>query len=225
LSFIGERSQGCFAEYISVKQKDLVKISKTKEIKSLALAEPFAVALNICNRAHFKTDDKLAIIGAGPIGLLVIKAAKEIYGVENITAIDLSDERLKIALQMGARTTSKKLSGKEKFNKIVECAGVEQTFKNALENVEANGNVYVVSIFEKDFEFDINKLVSKQISIIGCNVYTKKNLIDSVNLISNKKVYIDKLVSKVFNLEDVNKAFDLLNSENKSVAKVLFKIK
>ena len=53
LGFIGEVSQGCFTEYIAVKEEKLIKIPKDTDLKTAALAEPLAVAVNICRRAAF----------------------------------------------------------------------------------------------------------------------------------------------------------------------------
>lgn len=80
----------------------------------------------------------------------------------------------------------------------------------------------MVSIFEKDFIFDINTLVSKQATLVGCNVYTRKNLEDAVQVISEGKVDVSPVISRVFDITQCTEAFQLLNSADKSVAKVLF---
>lgn len=101
LGFIGEVSQGCFTEYIAVKEEKLIKIPKDTDLKTAALAEPLAVAVNICRRAAFMPGDKTAVIGAGPIGLLTIALANQVYGVSDITAVDLSGDRLSLAKNWG----------------------------------------------------------------------------------------------------------------------------
>ena len=91
--------------------------------------------------------------------------------------------------------------------------------------MEANGFLYVVSIFEQDFVFDINALVAKQATLVGCNVYTKENLEEAVQVISEGRVDVTPLLSKVFDVTQCKEAFQLLNSQDKSVAKVLFHIR
>ena len=88
--------------------------------------------------------------------------------------------------------------------------------------MEANGFLYVVSIFEKDFVFDITTLVSAQVTLVGCNVYTRENLEDAVKVIADGRVDVAPLISRVFDLTQCAEAFALLNSQDKSVAKVLF---
>ena len=182
------------------------------------------MALNICDRAQFKPEDRVALIGVGPIGLLTILSAKALYGVEHITAVDVSDVRLGLAEKVGTDETFKELPADLKFDKVIDAAGQPITLNTAIAHTRANGHLYVVSIFEKEFHFDINALVAAQITLVGCNVYTRKNLEDAVAVIASNKVDVGPLISRVFDIEECAQAFQLLNSRDKSVAKVLFKL-
>ena len=224
LGFIGEVRQGCFAEYIAMDQETLIKVPPQADQEKIALSEPLAVALNICDRAQFKPEDRVALIGVGPIGLLTILSAKALYGVEHITAVDVSDVRLGLAEKVGADETFKELPADLKFDKVIDAAGQPITLNTAIAHTRANGHLYVVSIFEKEFHFDINALVAAQITLVGCNVYTRKNLEDAVAAIASNKVDVGPLISRVFDIEECAQAFQLLNSRDKSVAKVLFKL-
>lgn len=222
LGFIGEVRQGCFAQWIAMDVETLIPVPKEADLKQIALSEPLAVALNICKRANFQPQDRVALIGVGPIGLLTILAAKSLYGVENITAVDLSEVRLQLAENVGASSTYKKLPDGMRFDKVIDAAGQPITFNTAVQHVESNGFIYVVSIFEKDFIFDINTLVSLQATLVGCNVYTREDLEQAVQVIADGSVDVSPLISRIFPLEDCVQAFQLLNSQDKSVAKVLF---
>lgn len=224
LGFIGEVRQGCFAEYISLNEDKLIHVPSDADKREIALSEPLAVALNICERAGFKPEDKVALIGVGPIGLLTIIAAKALYGVKDITAVDISDVRLGLAEDVGAINTYKELPEDLKFNKVIEAAGQPITFETAARHLMPNGYLYVVSIFEKEFTFDINDLVASQITLVGCNVYTRKNLIDAVKVISERQVDVSPLISREFGLVECADAFKLLGGTDKSVAKVIFKM-
>lgn len=222
LGFIGEVRPGCFGEYIAIAQDTLIPVPTQADLKQVALAEPLAVALNICKRADFKPEDRVALIGVGPIGLLTILAAKTLYGVREITAVDISQARLDLAGQVGASSVCTQLPEGLTFNKVIDAAGQPITFNTAVRHVEANGVLYVVSIFEKDFIFDINTLVSKQATLVGCNVYTRQNLEDAVQVIAEGKLDVSPIISRVFDITQCAEAFQLLNSADKSVAKVLF---
>ena len=64
----------------------------------------------------------------------------------------------------------------------------------------------------------------ENLGLVGCNVYTRKNLEDAVAAIASNKVDVGPLISRVFDIEECAQAFQLLNSRDKSVAKVLFKL-
>lgn len=224
LGFIGEVRQGCFAEYIAMEESTLIPVPVGADVEKIALSEPLAVALNICERAQFQPDDRVALIGVGPIGLLTISAAKSLYGVKNITAVDVSDVRLSLAQQVGADTIYRELPPELRFDKVIDAAGQPITLNTAIAHTRANGHLYVVSIFEKEFHFDINALVAAQVTLVGCNVYTRRNLEDAVAAIFTGRVEVGPLISRVFPVEDCAQAFALLNSRDKSVAKVLFKL-
>lgn len=224
LGFIGEVRQGCFAEYIAMDESTLIPVPEHADLQKIALSEPLAVALNICERADFKPDDKVALIGVGPIGLLTIIAAKALYGVTDITAVDISEVRLGLAASVGAGAVYKELPQDLKFTKVIEAAGQPITFETAAKHVMPDGYLYVVSIFEKDFVFDINALVASQITLVGCNVYTRKNLEDAVEAIAENKLDVGPLISREFDLTECADAFKLLSSTDKSVAKIIFKM-
>lgn len=223
LSFIGEISQGCFAEYIAVREEKLIKIPDKRELKSFVLAEPLAVVLNICQQANFQRKEKVAVLGAGPIGILLIMLLKNLYEVETVTVLDLSIERLNIAKKAGADICLSDSSNlKYDYHKIVDAAGVEKTLQTGIEHVKANGALYVVSIFENDICFDINAIVGKQLQIVGCNVYDFNNLKKAVELISKGILNPKILITHEFPFEDCKNAFRLLANGEKNASKVIF---
>ena len=69
-----------------------------------ALAEPLGVGMNAVNRVEARPGDKVAVFGAGPIGLAAIATLRD-RGVEDVVAVDLSPRRLEIASALGARAT------------------------------------------------------------------------------------------------------------------------
>jgi threonine dehydrogenase-like Zn-dependent dehydrogenase len=69
-----------------------------------ALSEPLGVGMNAVDRANVTSDDKVAVFGAGPIGLSAIATLRD-RGVSDVVAIDLSSRRLELAVALGARAT------------------------------------------------------------------------------------------------------------------------
>ena len=105
---IGYQFPGGFAEYIhinetTVKYGPLHKIPENLSFDEASLAEPLACSLNGYELANLKVGDTVVIIGAGPIGLMLVELARNI-GAGRIILSQRSKERLKIARKFSADT-------------------------------------------------------------------------------------------------------------------------
>ena len=223
LGFIGEVRPGCFAEYIALPQEDVIKAPPDIDLKKLALAEPLAVALNICRQAKPAPTDKVLIVGPGPIGLLTALALKNVCGLENPTILGRSPARLSIAKALGMKTTTQ-LGDDSYFDLIIEAAGNETALSTAVAHALPGGKICVVSIFEDDFIFDINTIVAKQLSIIGCNVYETRHIQESTKLLAYGIIDPSPLVTDTYDLADCREAFAALCSKDKKACKILFQM-
>lgn len=223
LGFIGEVRPGCFAEYIALPQEDVIKAPPDIDLKKLALAEPLAVALNICRQAKPAPTDKVLIVGPGPIGLLTALALKNVCGLENPTILGRSPARLSIAKALGMKTTTQ-LGDDSYFDLIIEAAGNETALSTAVSHALPGGKICVVSIFEDDFIFDINTIVAKQLSIIGCNVYETRHIQESTKLLADAIIDPSPLVTDTYDLADCREAFAALCSKDKKACKILFQM-
>lgn len=223
LGFIGEVRPGCFAEYIALPQEDVIKAPPDIDLKKLALAEPLAVALNICRQAKPAPTDKVLIVGPGPIGLLTALALKNVCGLENPTILGRSPARLSIAKALGMKTTTQ-LGDDSYFDLIIEAAGNETALSTAVAHALPGGKICVVSIFEDDFIFDINTIVAKQLSIIGCNVYETMHIQESTKLLADGIIDPSPLVTDTYDLSDCREAFAALCSKDKKACKILFQM-
>lgn len=223
LGFIGEVRPGCFAEYIALPQEDVIKAPPDIDLKKLALAEPLAVALNICRQAKPAPTDKVLIVGPGPIGLLTALALKNVCGLENPTILGRSPARLSIAKALGMKTTTQ-LGDDSYFDLIIEAAGNETALSTAVAHALPGGKICVVSIFEDDFIFDINTIVAKQLSIIGCNVYETMHIQESTKLLADGIIDPSPLVTDTCDLADCRDAFAALCSKDKKACKILFQM-
>ena len=107
-NFIGNGApEGGFAESLLVRNvagqpKSLIAMPQAMSFETGALAEPLAVALHTLNRSEAKPGDKVAIYGAGPIGLALLALMRR-RGVEEVVVFDLSPLRRRTALALGAQ--------------------------------------------------------------------------------------------------------------------------
>lgn len=100
-SFVGSRRFGSFAEYVCVPEVNVVKFADDIPFEQAALFEPATVALHGLERVQYKGGHTVAILGAGPVGLLTMQFAK-IFGAKKVVVFDIVEEKLALALELGA---------------------------------------------------------------------------------------------------------------------------
>jgi L-iditol 2-dehydrogenase len=100
-NYYGSRCDGAMAEYIAVKESNLLRLSKNINYEDAAAADPCANALHAMSRAAFVPGETLCVYGAGPIGLFAVQCAK-IKGAGKIIAVDVRPEKLALAKTLGA---------------------------------------------------------------------------------------------------------------------------
>lgn len=101
-------AEGGFTSHLLVRNAAdggcLVPIPDSLPFELAALAEPLGVGMQAVNRAAVTKQDRVVVFGAGPIGLAAI-ATMKYRGIEDVVAVDLSDTRLALAREFGARET------------------------------------------------------------------------------------------------------------------------
>ena len=100
LGFVGELNDGGFAKFSIQKEKQLLKISKSIDLKNAALIEPLAVALHAISKFDNSKYNNVLIVGLGPIGVLSALSVRE-FGAKSIKIYDVNKNRLnKISHQL-----------------------------------------------------------------------------------------------------------------------------
>lgn len=232
-SAIGLHTDGGFADSVIVKEHNVFQLPSNLSLEEGALVEPMAVGLQAVKESSLSVGQSVVILGSGPIGLLIVSAAKA-AGASNIVVIDLSEERLKKAADMGAHhvINSKDLDPIEKIQEIIpggadvvfEVAGVEATFNQALQMTKLRGKVTVVSIIGKPIAFTPMDITKTGVTINSVFAYEFKTFKETIDLMSNGSLKPQPVITDKIELEEiVEKGFETL-SKDKSQAKILVKL-
>ena len=230
LSFHYREGQGAMADYFVAEERFVYKLPVHLSYEAGALIEPLSVAVHAVRRAGIGLGDKVVIIGAGPIGLLIAAVCKS-AGAEDILVGDIAEARLAKASLMGATMTIdgrkesmaeavRRLSGGRGIDKSFECVGTEATFEQAMQCLRKGGTATILGIFEEPvIRIPATLFVSQEIIVQGSQGYcgdfeTALGLTGVIDL--------GALVSHVFDLADVDKALKVaLNPEESPVKVVL----
>lgn len=230
---LGLHTDGSFAEYVVIDEKNIIPVPDDLSLDKAAMAEPLSVAAQAVKHAGVKEGDVVAVFGCGPIGLFAIVAAKA-AGAKEIYAFDLVDERLKLAKEVGA--TAAINSGevnpvdylREKYPQGVdvslEAAGVKPTFNQAIAATRPLGNVCIIAVHARDFEFNPVQLMLSGVKLSSSLGYEHETLIESLEILRNKDLNTDAILTKKIELDNlVEDGFHAL-ADDPSQAKIVVKV-
>lgn len=217
-------TQGAAAEYV-IFRKEMVRVLPTNlTTKVAALAEPLAVGLHAINVAEGVSGKKVFVSGSGPIGLLLIAAAKTL-GASEIGASDLLAGPLARARRLGADVSFKigtDAPPENHFDIVFECSGVARAISGALKAVRRGGLVVQVGMLGAGgHEIEISPLVSKEIQLRG--TFRFKDEIDLAIKILADNPWISSTITHTFKLDDAIAAFNMAKNSEES-GKVLIQL-
>lgn len=224
---------GAYAEYIKVPARivmlNMQEIPSPLSYQEAAVTEPLACVLYGIEKADVKLGDTVAIIGAGPIGLLHLQLAKKL-GAERIIVSDLVDERLGVAEELGAdelvnagRKDTVKMV--KKFTKgygadvVIEAIGLPATWEQALEVVRKGGTVLEFGGCPPGTEIKIRTelLHYGQVTLLGTFHATPAHFKKALNLIASGTVKAKPLITREMKLEEIKDAFEILTTSKRDL--------
>jgi L-idonate 5-dehydrogenase len=216
--------QGCFAETIDVAVGQCVKIPAGVKLEHAALAEPLSVCLHAADRAGGLEGRRVLVIGAGPIGLLLMAVAKW-RKARHVVASDLEPLSLERARAMGADAAH--LAGAEplphagQYDVVFEASGSPKGVAAAIEAVRRGGILMQVgNLPGEPFPVPFNAVMAKELDVRGsfrfADVYAK-----AVSLIVDGAIDVRPLITATVPLARAVEAFTLAADRSKSAKVVL----
>jgi len=225
---------GAFAEYIAYPEDMAFKLPDNVSTLEGALVEPLAVGIHAANQASVGLGQTVAILGAGCIGLMALKAVKAM-GAGDVYMSDAIDARLKFATSQGAAKTFNpkeedivaevmKLTDGEGPDIVIETAGAVPSTKQTIDLVRPGGTIVLVGIVpEGDVALNVAKLIDKEAQIK--TVFRYRNIYPSaIKAIADGKIEVKSMVTHTFDFDNVKEAFDYAIANKNEVIKAVVKM-
>lgn len=186
-----------------------------------ALMEPLSVGIHACKRAGVTLGTKVLILGAGPIGLSALIAARSM-GADNITITDLVEDRLALAKTVFGATNTvvvrkdatendliseihRKMSGAPDVT--IDCSGAQATNRLALLATNAGGCVVLVGCGPIEVTVPLMNACVREVDIRGVFRYVN-DYPAALALVSSGKYNVKKLITHHFDITETSKAFE-----------------
>ncbi len=233
--------EGGFGEQLLIRDvvarpESLLPLPDNVSLDVGALVEPLAVATHGVNQLGAQEGDKVAVFGAGPIGLATLVVLRH-RGISDIVVFDLSPFRRERALKLGARVAFDPREHPARETLLAEHGEVlqfRQPVPATTHFVEASGapvipdilsfarggaSLCVVSVQKKPVPVEFGLVMSKELRIVGSLGYPNE-FGEVLDMLKGGTVDLEALVSHRFAGEDFLSAFDMASQPDRA-AKVL----
>ncbi|MEE2705865.1 MAG: galactitol-1-phosphate 5-dehydrogenase [Planctomycetota bacterium] len=224
------RRHGAFAEFVVVPQRIVYPLPEALSFEHAAMVEPVSVALHAANLARVSLGESAVVVGSGMIGLLVIQCLR-LAGCGQIIAVDLSDDRLALAEQLGAdvginaagtdvdAAIEAELRG-DGADVAVEAVGNTVAVRTAITAVRKGGRVVLVGNLSPQIEFDLQSVVTREISVLGSCASSGEYDV-CIDLLASGKIDADPLITARSSLDEAAGWFDRLYGQESGLMKVI----
>jgi len=234
LEATGVTINGAFAEYVKIKARNVYKIPHKISFEEAALIEPLACCIRGIDRTGIKVGDTVAIIGAGPIGLILLQLAR-IAGASIVIQTDMEKTRLSLARKLGADYTInvKNEDPVEAINKLtdgygvdvaIEAVGKPDAITQAMKVTRRGGRINIFGVSPQNAVWKVKpfNLYNKELTITTSyrSPFTFQR---AVKIASSGRIKLKPLISHIFNLDEIEKAFEVAEKRLEGAIKVLVK--
>ena len=224
------RKHGAFAEFVTVPQHILYKIPDGVSFEQAAMVEPVAVAAHAVNISKIQPGQSALVVGTGMVGMFVLNMLK-IAGANPIIAIDLDENKLKLAAEFGATQTIKSTDEllQEKIRLLTknrgadfgfEVVGIQETVSFCINSLRKGGTAVLVGNLKPEVTIPLQKVVTTELSLLGsCAINGEYELV--LDLLASGKINVDKMISAVAPLSEGANWFNRLYNKEPGLNKVI----
>lgn len=229
MKFMGIDSPGAFQEYWKVDASTVFKLPATLPLKTSALIEPLAVACHDVERAKLKPGELAVVIGGGPIGILIAMVARN-AGAEVLIS-EISQPRRELAERLGFTAVDPLV---DNLCEIVEAksngAGAHVVFEVSASRagaeimsnlVRPRGRIVIVGIYSESVPVDLHRFFWRELELLGTRLYSKEDFVRALEIAPN--LPLDELISRTYDLNDIETAFSQPSSSSHGAMKTLIK--
>ena len=240
LKLLGIEYDGGFAQYTVAQADKVFKVPDSISMRDAALAELYSLGVHSVRKAMIEPGDRVVILGTGRLGLAVLEVLKQ-SAVSWICAVDVLDSRLEVAGKMGAdqiinvtrEDPVEAVLSRTKglgVDRVIECVGTyvevegrQGPVQQAVQMARSGGRIVIMGLGSQFTPVFWKDAVFKELQIVGSRV-TLGDFPRALQLMELGRFHPDLLVSEVFELQQLEKAFHLLEDRPDEILKVMVKI-
>ena len=206
---LGAHLPGSNAEFVAIRADALFVIPLDLSLATAALVEPAACAIHAAALAMPAPDEQGLVVGAGPIGLMVIQALAE-RGIRRIFCIDLNAERLAMAEKLGAVPGTFESLASQPVDVVVDSVGASATRQGCARVVRSGGRIVWIGLHESDTALPVNDFIRREITTYGSFAYTPIDFDDALQALAQKRIRLEDAWTQIEPLENGTSCYEKL---------------
>ncbi len=225
LELFGYAIDGGLQEYmivpeIALRRGNLITTSQELDPRALCLAEPISCCLNGLDQFKVEAGETVAVLGAGPIGLIHAQLALA-SGAKHVFVTNRGEERRAVADRLGATGVGpdeladrvNEVTGGAGADVVIVCIGAPDLAQEALELVAEGGRVNYFAGFPKGStsEMEPNLIHYKELQVTGGSNARRRDVIRAIKLLEKGLINVDEIVTHTFPLSKVKDAYQAVN--------------
>jgi L-iditol 2-dehydrogenase len=189
---VGAHRPGGFAQYVAIPARQCYPLPESLSLVAGSLVEPLACSIRAVALSGVNPQERLLILGAGPIGLCAVAAARA-QGVEQILVSDVMPQRLEIARRWGA---SEIINAREQdvvafvqelypggVDRVIDAVGATPVRTQAIRAVVPGGRVVLIGLHDEESVMPANYIIRQEITVTGSFAYTDDDFAQAVDLL------------------------------------------
>ena len=234
LKVMGFQTTGTASEYFAVDAAKVTPLPETMSYDEGAMIDRLAVTVHAAKRFPELKGARVAILGCGPIGILLMQSCKAL-GAASVLVTDVSDYRLSVARSVGAdyavntgetdmEQALRDAFGSDKADVIYDCAGSDITMGQAIRCARKGSTIVLVAVFSKMASVDLAVLNDHELELNTSMMYRHEDYVDAIRLVSEGKVQLRPLMSRHFAFRDYLEAYQYIDENREMTMKVIIDV-
>ncbi len=209
---------GGYQEYIVVPQQSIYHIPDNLSWEEAVMIEPFTIAEQVCSRAALVKEDIVFIMGAGPVGLSILKRVKLTGAICYIS--DIVETRLDFARQYGADVAinAKEVDVKEEIRRLTEGNGATividavcstRSFEQTLTYVCSAGRVITLGFSKEASAINQLSITAREIDVRGSRLHNNK-FPTVIEYFRSGKLAVKDMITHRYQFTEIHEALKLI---------------
>jgi threonine dehydrogenase-like Zn-dependent dehydrogenase len=195
LQLLGIDRDGGAAEAVAVPEDHLLPLPAGVDMRRAALVEPLSVAVRAVRRSGMRLGDRVHVLGAGPVGLLVASCAR-LGGASEVTISEVSTARAQAAQAMGLSLVDHD-SPEPIADVLFDCTGHAAVSPTVTKWVLPGGLVTVVAAYPGIVPVNLQDVMFREVSMVGTRVYSLEDITAAISVVEREGSTLDPVVTAV----------------------------